>query len=179
VRRSALFVANDHAAGEPPDARLDPIGWEAAERVAAATRARGGTVAAAGGCFDLLHAGHVSLLEAARALGDSLVVFMNSDASVRRLKGPSRPVVPQADRALILASLACVDAVVIFDDPTPEKSLMRLKPDVFAKGGDYEGTALLEEPVMRRFGGQAVVLPLVIGRSTTEMIRKAVETDGR
>jgi rfaE bifunctional protein nucleotidyltransferase chain/domain len=130
---------------------------------------------ATGGCFDLLHAGHVAMLETARNLGDCLVVCLNSDASVRALKGPGRPLVPQADRARLLAALGCVDAVVIFDELTPEAVLSRLRPDVWVKGGDYSGGAdgradLPEADVIARSGGQAVVVPYVAGHSTTSMI---------
>ncbi|HEY6707265.1 MAG TPA: PfkB family carbohydrate kinase, partial [Actinomycetota bacterium] len=103
----------------------------------AAVQARGGTAVATGGCFDLLHAGHVATLRAARALGDCLVVCLNSDDSVRRLKGPGRPLVRLADRVAVLEALGCVDVVVPFDERTPEAVLQRLRPDVFAKGGDY------------------------------------------
>ncbi len=134
-------------------------------------RARGGTVVATGGCFDLLHAGHVSTLEAARGLGDCLVVCMNSDASVRRLKGPDRPLVPQEDRAAVLSALACVDAVVVFDEDTPEAVLERLRPDLFAKGGDYAVGELPEAAAMSRWGGEVVILPYLDGRSTTGLLR--------
>jgi D-beta-D-heptose 7-phosphate kinase / D-beta-D-heptose 1-phosphate adenosyltransferase len=125
---------------------------------------------AAGGCFDLLHAGHVRLLEAARALGDCLVVCLNSDASVRRLKGPGRPVVPEADRAEVLHSLGCVDAVAIFGEDTPAAALERLRPHLFVKGGDYGARDLPEADVLARWGGQAVLVPYLEGRSTTSLL---------
>jgi rfaE bifunctional protein nucleotidyltransferase chain/domain len=137
-------------------------------------RRRGGTVVAAGGCFDLLHAGHVSYLQAARSLGDCLVVCINSDDSTRRLKGPGRPLVPEGDRAAVLRSLSCVDAVEIFDDDTPMALLDRLRPDIFAKGGDYALTQLPEAPLLASWGGQAVVLPYLDGRSTTSLMEEAV-----
>ncbi|MCW2953258.1 MAG: rfaE2 [Conexibacter sp.] len=139
----------------------------------AATRERGGVAVATGGCFDLLHAGHVRTLEAARALGDCLVVCVNSDASVRRLKGPSRPLVPARDRAGVLAALACVDAVVVFDEDTPAELLARLRPELWAKGGDYAGAPLPEATVLERWGGRAVVLPHHAGHSTTRLIEEA------
>ena len=145
-----------------------------AEQVAAAVRAAGGTVVAAGGCFDILHAGHVALLQAARAQGDCLIVCLNSDASVRRLKGPRRPVQPEADRAAVLTALECVDAVAVFEEDTPEAVLRRLRPDVFAKGGDYEGAPLPEAAVVADWGGQAVLLPLLEGRSTSNVLKEAV-----
>jgi D-beta-D-heptose 7-phosphate kinase / D-beta-D-heptose 1-phosphate adenosyltransferase len=144
-----------------------------ASEVVARVRAAGGTVVATGGCFDLLHAGHVATLEAARGLGDCLVVCLNSDASVAGLKGPGRPVVGQADRARVLSALSCVDAVVVFDEPTPHAVLSWLRPDVWVKGGDYD--ELPEAEVVRRWGGETVVVPYLDGRSTSSMIAVAKE----
>ncbi|WP_107248067.1 D-glycero-beta-D-manno-heptose 1-phosphate adenylyltransferase, partial [Carbonactinospora thermoautotrophica] len=152
--------------------RPDP--FEVVSRV----RAAGGTVVATGGCFDLLHAGHVSTLRAARALGDCLVVCLNSDESVRRLKGPGRPFVPQEDRAKVLQALECVDAVLVFDEDTPEAALDRLRPDVWAKGGDYADATLPEAALLARWGGQVVVLPYVDGRSTTNLARVVCQSAG-
>jgi rfaE bifunctional protein nucleotidyltransferase chain/domain len=128
---------------------------------------------ATGGCFDLLHPGHVHTLQAARALGDCLVVCLNADASVRRLKGPGRPVVEQDDRAAVLAALGCVDAVEIFDEDTPVEVLRGLRPDLWVKGGDYAVAELPEAAVLAEWGGRAVVLPYVEGRSTTRLIEGA------
>ncbi|MGY1733198.1 D-glycero-beta-D-manno-heptose 1-phosphate adenylyltransferase [Geodermatophilus sp. SYSU D01045] len=139
----------------------------------ARVRATGGTVVATGGCFDLLHAGHVATLRAARGLGDCLVVCINSDDSVRRLKGPSRPLVTAADRARVLEALEFVDAVVVFDEDTPAEVLDRLRPDVWAKGGDYAGADLPEAAVLRQWGGQAVVLPYLDGHSTTALVERS------
>jgi D-beta-D-heptose 7-phosphate kinase/D-beta-D-heptose 1-phosphate adenosyltransferase len=143
----------------------------------AAVRARGGTVVATGGCFDLLHAGHVATLRSARALGDCLVVCLNSDDSVRRLKGLERPLVPEADRVAVLEALGCVDAVVPFDERTPEAVLERLRPDVFAKGGDYALADLPEAALLATWGGQAVVLPYLEGRSTTQLMKEVLRRD--
>jgi D-beta-D-heptose 7-phosphate kinase / D-beta-D-heptose 1-phosphate adenosyltransferase len=129
---------------------------------------------ATGGCFDLLHPGHVHTLQAARALGDCLIVCLNSDASVRRLKGPGRPIVNEHDRAAVLAALGCVDAVAVFDEDTPAHVLERIRPHIWAKGGDYEGRLLPEQEVLERWGGRAVVLPFLDGRSTTELIERTV-----
>jgi rfaE bifunctional protein nucleotidyltransferase chain/domain/rfaE bifunctional protein kinase chain/domain len=154
------------------------VGAEAAGAVVAGVRARGGTVVATGGCFDLLHAGHVATLEAARRLGDCLIVCLNSDASVGALKGPGRPVVNQTDRGRLLAALECVDAVVVFDETTPHTVLSWLRPDVWVKGGDYSGGSgepydLPEAELVSRWGGQTVVVPYLTGRSTTGMIAAA------
>ncbi len=178
VRAATAFVAAGGAgavdADRPPDALTAvPADAPRAEDVVAAVRARGGTVVATGGCFDLLHAGHVRLLADARALGDCLVVCLNSDASVHRLKGAGRPVVGEADRRAVLLGLAAVDAVAVFDEDTPEHVLARLRPDLWVKGGDYAVADLPEADLLTRWGGRAVVLPYLDGRSTSAMIRKA------
>jgi rfaE bifunctional protein nucleotidyltransferase chain/domain len=142
-------------------------------------RARGGTVVATGGCFDLLHAGHVATLQAARRLGDRLVVCLNSDASVRRLKGAPRPLVPASDRARVLEALECVDAVVVFDEDTPAEALRRIRPDVWVKGGDYAGAHLPEQEVLAEWGGQAVAVPYLDGRSSTRLVRAAAHVPDR
>ena len=164
----SLGSAAEAGAGSPREG----VGEGAALALADRVRGRGGTVVATGGCFDLLHAGHLSVLRAARALGDCLIVLLNSDASMRRLKGADRPVVGQADRAAVLAALDPVDAVVVFDEDTPAATLERLRPDVFAKGGDYAGRELPETPVIERHGGRMVVLPYVAGRSTAGLIEE-------
>ena len=150
---------------------------ERALALIATVRTQGGTVVATGGCFDLLHAGHVATLRAARALGDCLVVCLNSDDSVRRLKGLERPLVPEVDRVAVLEALGCVDAVVPFDERTPETVLQRLRPDVFAKGGDYALADLPEAALLATWGGQAVVLPYLEGRSTTQLMKEVVRRD--
>ena len=137
--------------------------------LAARVHAAGGTVVAAGGCFDVLHAGHVSLLRAARSLGDCLIVCLNSDESVRRLKGEGRPLNPAADRVALLSALHCVDAVLVFGEDTPRAALQRLRPDVWVKGGDYEGQVLPETDLLSTWGGQAVTVPYLAGRSTTRL----------
>jgi rfaE bifunctional protein nucleotidyltransferase chain/domain len=130
------------------------------------------------GCFDLFHLGHLHSLRSARALGDVLVVGVNSDASVRRLKGPGRPIVPAAERAEIVAALACVDRVIVFDDLTPEAILAQLKPDIHCKGGDYAppgGKPIPEAALIHSYGGRIEFLPLVPLTSTTERIRRIEE----
>ncbi|MFJ2725261.1 PfkB family carbohydrate kinase [Streptomyces collinus] len=159
------------AAGPDPAGDRDPTAD--ARRTAARVRAAGGTVVAAGGCFDLLHAGHVALLQAARRAGDCLVVCVNSDASVRRRKGDGRPLVPVADRVRVLRALECVDAVAVFDEDTPERVLGELRPHIWAKGGDYARTRLPEQPLVESWGGQVLLLPYLDGRSTTGLARRA------
>ncbi|MCW2767995.1 MAG: rfaE bifunctional protein [Nocardioides sp.] len=177
VRVAAAFVADGGAAAfaaGPTVDHGDQAGLDRVERI----RAAGGTVVATGGCFDILHAGHVATIEAARALGDCLVVCLNSDDSVRRLKGASRPLVSQDDRARVLAALEPVDAVMVFDEETPVEVLRRLRPDVWVKGGDYAGAELPEAPLLREWGGQSVVLPYLQGRSTTGLVAAAAERGG-
>ncbi len=124
------------------------------------------------GCFDLLHAGHASYLAEAKSLGDVLIVGLNSDASVRALKGRERPFVPQDDRALLLASLAFVDFVVFFDELTPHHLIEAIKPDIHVKGGDYTEADLPEAPLVRSYGGQVVILPKFEGRSSTDLVQR-------
>ena len=124
------------------------------------------------GCFDLLHVGHVRILKAAAQLGDVLIVGLNSDASVRKLKGPERPITSQDDRAEILSSLACVDYVSIFDEDTAVEFLKLVKPDIYVKGSDYTPNDLAEAPVVEGFGGRVEILQLVPGKSTTSLLSK-------
>lgn len=142
---------------------------EAAAFVAAA-KAAGKRVVFTNGVFDVLHVGHVRYLEEARALGDALVVGLNSDASARAIKGAARPIVPRAEREELLAALRCVDAVVVFDEPTADALLTALQPDVYVKGGDYAEQGPPEAPTVRRYGGEVRTLQLVEGRSTTDVI---------
>lgn len=153
--------------------RDDLIAWRQAERQA------GHRVVWTNGCFDLLHPGHVASLQAAREQGQRLIVGINSDASVRANKGPTRPVMTELDRAKMLAALECVDAVTIFDEETPEQILMALQPDVHCKGAEYappHGRPVPEAKIVAAYGGTIVYLPLVPGISTTailERLRKA------
>jgi rfaE bifunctional protein nucleotidyltransferase chain/domain len=127
------------------------------------------------GCFDLVHAGHVRSLQAACTLGDVLVVGINSDASVRRLKGSGRPILPASERAELIAALRCVEHVVIFDDDTPEECIRLLLPDIHCKGADYKpphGKPIPEAALVEGYGGRVAFLPLVEGLSTTELIRQ-------
>lgn len=124
------------------------------------------------GCFDILHAGHVRYLNTARSFGDCLVLGLNSDASVRRIKGPTRPINTQQDRAEVIDALACVDYVVIFDEPTAEALITKVHPDVYVKGGDYTIETLPEGQIVQAYGGKVELVNLVEGRSTTNVIKK-------
>lgn len=135
-------------------------------------RDRGLTVVLANGCFDVLHAGHVRYLEAAKSIGDLLVVAINSDEQVVTLKGEGRPLLPQAERAEIVAALAAVDLVTIFNEPTVTELLLAIKPDVHAKGTDYTEDTVPERHVVRSFGGRTAIVGDPKDHSTSEMIRR-------
>jgi len=138
-------------------------------------RPRTGRVVFTNGCFDLLHRGHVEYLYAARSLGETLVVGLNSDRSVRRLKGHDRPLVSEEDRAIILAGLACVDAVTLFDDDTPRDLIAALLPDVLVKGGDYAAEDVIGGREVESAGGSIRIIPFLDGRSTTGLVRRIRE----
>ena len=150
----------------------DPAGkvrdWPAAERWRASQRGR---VVFTNGVFDLLHPGHVDVLSGARRQGDALIVAVNSDASVRRLKGPTRPVRSEAERAYVLAAFEMVDCVVLFEQDTPLELIERLRPDVLVKGGDYREETIVGASQVRAWGGSVVVIPLTPGQSTTNIVR--------
>ena len=163
------------------DRKIMPSAGAAVEALAGA-RAEGKTVVLTNGVFDLLHAGHVRYLQEARARGDLLVVGLNGDDAVRRLKGPSRPLMPLEDRAVVLAALAAVDLVVPFHEDTANELVARLRPDVYVKGGDYDPAALPgaqgylpEASICRDYGGRVAVLSFLPGRSTTELVRRINE----
>jgi len=136
---------------------------------------RGETMVFTNGCFDLLHVGHIQYLQQARALGDCLVVALNDDASVRLLKGQQRPLLPQQERARILAALGCVDYVTVFSDATPHALITQLRPDVLVKGGDYTPETVVGREVVEAYGGRVCIMPYVAGVSTTEIIGSIVE----
>lgn len=163
VQVAAAFVARGGASHVIAGGAGDP-------RADRSPATRPGTVVAAGGCFDVLHAGHVRMLQQARSLGERLVVLMNSDASVTRLKGPGRPVNPMHDRVAVLRALDCVDEVVVFDEDTPNEVLRRIRPAIFVKGGDYSSIALPEEAILAEWGGTVVTVPYLAGRSTTLLL---------
>ena len=141
-------------------------------------QAHGRAVVFTNGCFDLLHAGHVALLEAARNLGDFLVVGVNTDRSVRRLKGAGRPIVPLGERMEVLAALRPVDSVVPFGEPTPARLIARLRPDVLVKGSDYRTKRIVGRDTVEARGGRVVTVPLRRGLSTTDLIRRALRSAG-
>jgi rfaE bifunctional protein nucleotidyltransferase chain/domain/rfaE bifunctional protein kinase chain/domain len=173
VADASAYLAAGGVASLLADAVPDPVAVPGADRdalrVVHRVRSNGGTVVATGGCFDLLHAGHARTLSAARALGDCLVVCLNSDDSVRQLKGPERPIMTQDDRVELLLALDCVDAVVVFDETTPDEALRRFRPDVWAKGGDYTAAELPESRTLAEWGGRVVTVPFHPGRSTTRL----------
>ena len=148
------------------------IAHDDVERFFAILRAGGQRIVFTNGCFDILHTGHVRYLKAARSLGDCLAVGLNSDVSVRRLKGPERPVNVEADRAEVLDALFAVDYVTIFDEPTAEDLIARIRPDVYVKGGDYTLDSLPEAKIVQQYGGRVAFVDLVPGRSTTKVIEK-------
>ena len=149
------------------------IPGERIEEYAAILRAAGMRVVFTNGCFDILHAGHARYLAAARALGDVLILGLNSDASVRRLKGETRPVNSEVDRAEVVGALKSVDVVVIFGEDTAEELIAKVRPAVYAKGGDYTRETLPEARIVERYGGEVAFIPLVAGKSTTSIIERA------
>jgi D-beta-D-heptose 7-phosphate kinase / D-beta-D-heptose 1-phosphate adenosyltransferase len=142
----------------------------------ALARSQGRRVVFTNGCFDILHRGHVAYLNRAKALGDVLIVGLNTDAGVRRLKGAGRPINPLDDRAQVLAALSCVDFVAPFDEDTPAELIRLLRPDVFVKGGDYTVDRLPEAPLVRELGGEVQILPFVEDRSTSLLIERIGST---
>ncbi|KAF5057697.1 Bifunctional protein HldE [anaerobic digester metagenome] len=149
------------------DTRNKILGRHEAHRLAG----RGGLVFT-NGCFDILHPGHVDYLQRARDLGERLVVGLNSDASVRRLKGPTRPVNDEASRALVLAALACVDHVVVFEEDTPYELIRAVAPDVLVKGGDWSVDRIVGRDLVEARGGRVLSIPLLAGHSTTSIIER-------
>ena len=145
---------------------------EKIEDFCATLRAAGQRIVFTNGCFDILHAGHVRYLAEARALGDCLVLGLNTDTSVRRLKGEMRPVNTELDRAAVAGALAAVDYVVLFDEPTAEALIEKVRPAIYAKGGDYTRETLPEAKIIEKYGGEVHFIDLVPGRSTTKIIEK-------
>lgn len=127
------------------------------------------------GCFDIIHAGHVRYLSKARSLGDVLVLGLNSDSSVRSIKGPTRPIVPEGERAEVLSALSCIDYIILFGDPTPLKLIEAIKPDVLAKGADWAARDIVGGDVVKKSGGRVARVTLVKGKSTTNVIKRILE----
>ena len=150
-----------------------PISHADAAAFAARTRSSGGTVVFTNGVFDLLHPGHVRYLQDARALGSALIVAVNSDRSVSAIKGPGRPVNPELERAEVLLALACVDAVVVFDEDTPHAVISTIQPDILVKGADWGPDAIVGRDVVEARGGKVVRIDLAAGYSTSQLIKKA------
>jgi len=153
------------------------INWDDLLELRDGWRANGHTVVWTSGCFDLIHVGHLYSLREAKLLGDVLVVGVNSDASVRAIKGSPRPIVPEEDRAEHLSALECVDFVVMFNELTPEESLKKLKPDVHCKGEEYappNGKPIPEKDIVEGYGGRVAFLPLIPAVSTTDYFRRAI-----
>ncbi len=165
-----LHELADACEGRPGDKILtDPA---MVQRIARALRRQGRRIVFTNGCFDILHAGHVQLLHAARRFGDLLVVGVNDDDSVRRLKGPERPINPLADRATVLAALACVDFVAPFAADTPIDLVNAVRPEVLVKGGDYDADTIVGAPEVASWGGRVEIVPLLEGRSTTGIVER-------
>ncbi|WFE50625.1 MULTISPECIES: D-glycero-beta-D-manno-heptose 1-phosphate adenylyltransferase [unclassified Micromonospora] len=169
-RREDLLTALDRPTGATDRSAL--VGTDELDAIVAEYREAGRSVVFTNGCFDVLHRGHVRYLEQARALGDLLIVAVNSDGSVRRLKGPDRPVNPVEDRGALLAALACVDHVVVFEEDSPAALIEAVRPDVYVKGGDYPPELVPEAPLVRRLGGQVRTLGYVPDRSTSAIIER-------
>jgi len=138
-------------------------------------KAKGKRIVFTNGCFDLLHIGHIRYLEKAKSLGDILVVGVNSDRSVQRLKGPDRPILPEEERAEILSGLGCVDYATVFDEPTPLDLISSLRPHILVKGGDWAKETTVGREVVEKLGGEVIILPFVEGSSTSNLIDTILE----
>lgn len=148
-----------------------PLSRLSAAALAARLRRSGRKIVFTNGVFDILHRGHVTYLEKAKSFGDVLIIGCNTDASVRRLKGPSRPINPQADRAALLLALRCVDHVVLFGEDTPDRLIRAIKPDVLVKGADYKISEIVGADFVQSYGGKVRRVKLVPGRSTSKLVR--------
>ena len=151
---------------------MKTIGYNEIKNIVEKFKADGKTVVFTNGCFDILHAGHVRYLTAARELGDCLILGLNSDQSVRTLKGPTRPINNQDDRAEVLSALSAVNYVVIFEEPTAEKLIAQIKPNIYVKGGDYNIKDLPEATIVAQYGGKTILIPEVPGKSSSNIIKK-------
>ena len=168
-------AANVAAKADDLGARVSLVGVIGADERAAEARAvreRGGRVVFTNGSFDLLHYGHAHLLQAARAQGDFLILGLNTDASIRRLKGPGRPIVPQHERATMLSLYSFIDLVVLFDEDTPLELIKAIRPDILVKGGDYSRGTVVGHELVESWGGRVHLIPLVEGLSTSRLMEK-------
>ena len=155
------------------------VTWEALKEQVDRVRGEGKKISFTNGCFDILHVGHVRYLREARKTGDLLILGLNSDASVRAIKGEKRPLVPQGERAEVIASLEIVDYVTLFDDPTPLRLIEYLRPDVLVKGGDWKEESVVGGNAVKSRGGRIVIVPLTEGASTTNIIDKVLRVYGK
>ncbi len=155
------------------------VTWEALKEQVERVRGEGKKISFTNGCFDILHVGHVQYLREARKTGDLLILGLNSDASVRAIKGEKRPLVPQGERAEVIASLDVVDYVTLFDDPTPLRLIEYLRPDVLVKGGDWKEESVVGGNAVKSRGGRIVIVPLTEGASTTNIIDKVLRVYGK
>jgi D-beta-D-heptose 7-phosphate kinase/D-beta-D-heptose 1-phosphate adenosyltransferase len=146
---------------------------EELKSIAAQAKARGRIVVFTNGCFDIVHRGHLHLLREAKALGDLLIVAVNSDSSIKRIKGPQRPVICEIDRLELIAALEMVDYVTLFDEPDPSRVIEAIQPDILAKGGDWTRDKVVGADIVERSGGKVAVIPYLKGFSTTEIIERA------
>ena len=152
------------------------LNWDALKREVERRRGEGQKIAFTNGCFDILHVGHVRYLREARETGDFLILALNSDASVRAIKGDKRPLVPQGERAEVVASLEAVDYVTLFDETTPLKLIEWLRPDCLVKGGDWREEEVVGGDAVRSWGGRVILIPVVEGASTTNIVEKVLDT---
>jgi D-beta-D-heptose 7-phosphate kinase/D-beta-D-heptose 1-phosphate adenosyltransferase len=155
------------------------VTWEELNKVMELQRKEGKTIVFTNGCFDILHVGHVQYLQEARKMGDLLILGLNSDASVRAIKGEKRPRVPQAERAEVLAALTTVDYVTLFDETTPLRLIEFLRPDCLVKGGDWKEASVVGRDLVHSWGGRVVIIPLTEGASTTNIVEKILRTYGK
>ena len=155
------------------------VTWEVLKEQVERVRGEGKKISFTNGCFDILHVGHVQYLREARKTGNLLILGLNSDASVRAIKGEKRPLVPQGERAEVIASLEVVDYVTLFDDPTPLRLIEYLRPDVLVKGGDWKEESVVGGNAVKSRGGRIVIVPLTEGASTTNIIDKVLRVYGK
>lgn len=168
--------STDHATEQKRSQRKIIAGADAIAQMRQGLRDAGQTLVTTNGCFDILHTGHLRYLQAAKDCGDFLWIAINSDASVQRLKGPKRPILPEGQRAELLAGLSCVDAVTLFDEDTPEDFLVSLAPDIHVKGAQYTVETLPEAPALQAVGSRLEFMDMVEGQSTSAIVQRILDT---